>query len=108
MLSKKCREARSSPRQMTRRAAEVVFSGHERAIPCVIINFSNSGARLAIGHPTVAIPRTFTLILHKDRSALRDCKVVWIDRRYVGIKFVSGWHAPLRSGQCCITSGAEI
>jgi PilZ domain-containing protein len=91
---------------MTRRAAEVVFSGREQPIPCVIFDISSGGARLAIGRSSEAVVRNFTLVLYKDRSAMRDCEVVWLDRRYVGVKFVSDWYTPIRTEQRSDTGDA--
>lgn len=79
-----------------RRAAEVTFSGKDRAVPCIILDVSSGGARLVIGQPTTEIPRTFTLVLYKDRSAQRDCELIWMDRRSVGVKFISEWYAAIR------------
>jgi PilZ domain len=86
-------EARKTLRRLMRRAAEVMLPGQDSPVPCVILDISNGGARLAIGHPSAEIPRTFTLVLYKDRSALRECELVWLDRRHVGVKFISKWYA---------------
>jgi hypothetical protein len=36
-----------------------------------------------------SLPHHFTLNLFKDGSVKRDCEVVWIDTRFVGVKFTS-------------------
>jgi PilZ domain len=87
------REARKTQRCLMRRTAQVMLPGQERPVPCIILDASSGGARLAIGHPSTEIPRTFTLVLYRDRSALRECELVWMDRRYVGVKFISKWYA---------------
>lgn len=92
-------EARKTQRRLMRRAAEVMLPGQEHPVPCVILDASSGGARLAIGHPSADIPRTFTLVLYKDRSALRNCELVWMDRRQVGVKFISAWYAATKRGQ---------
>jgi hypothetical protein len=96
MPESRSREARKTVRRTTRRSAEVMFPGKDRPIPCVILDLSSGGARLAIGYSSAEIPHTFALVLYKDRSAQRECEIVWTDRRCVGVKFISAWHAPTR------------
>jgi PilZ domain len=72
-----------------RRAAAVVLQAGSATVRCVIWDISDGGARLAIAHPTAELPRTFSLLLTKDASVRRNCEVVWTDRRFVGVKFVS-------------------
>ena len=73
-----------------RRDAHLIFEGHKQAICCVIHDISNDGARLSFTAPLAVLPRTCTLVLFKD-SVQRDCELVWIDRRFVGVKFISQW-----------------
>ena len=73
-----------------RRHAQVIIGGHEQPIGCVIHDISNGGARLSFTAPQAVLPRTFTLVLFKD-SVQRNCELVWSDRRFVGIKFISEW-----------------
>jgi PilZ domain len=74
------------------RAAEIIFGENGQPIRCRISDMSDSGARLALAFPVAHIPRTFTLVLFKDASVRRDCELVWTDRRYIGIKFLSRWY----------------
>ncbi len=87
-LIRQPREKRKNPRHPMRRAAEVVFGPHEAAVPCVVWDMSDGGARLAIAHPITGLPRTFSLVLYKDGSVGRNCEVVWTDTRYVGVRFL--------------------
>jgi hypothetical protein len=73
-----------------RRDAQVIFEGHEQFISCIVHDISNGGARLSFTAPLAVLPRTFTLVLFKD-SVQRDCELVWCDRRFVGVKFISQW-----------------
>ena len=73
-----------------RRDAQVIFDGHEQLIGCVVHDISNGGARLSFTTPLAALPPTFTLVLFKD-SVQRNCELVWCDRRFVGVKFISEW-----------------
>jgi hypothetical protein len=80
-------EKRQSFRRPMRRAAEVIFGARTPPVRCVIWDMSNGGARLAIAHPLTDLPKTFTLVLFKEASVRRNCEVVWIDTRYVGVRF---------------------
>jgi hypothetical protein len=73
-----------------RRDAQVLFEGDAQSIGCVVHDISNGGARLSFATPLAVLPRTFTLVLFKD-SVQRNCELVWSDRRFVGIKFISEW-----------------
>jgi hypothetical protein len=81
------REKRKTVRRPMRRAAEVILGAHTPPVRCVIWDMSNGGARVAIAHPLTDLPRTFTLVLFKNASVQRNCEVVWIDTRYVGVRF---------------------
>jgi hypothetical protein len=54
----------------------------------VIWDISNGGARLAVAHPLTDLPTRFTLLLSRDGRVQRSCEIVWIDKRFVGVKFV--------------------
>ena len=82
-------DKRKTFRRPMRRAAEVVFRAHTPPVRCVIWDMSDGGARLAIAHPIADLPRTFTLVLFKNVPVQRHCEVVWLDTRYVGVKFLS-------------------
>ena len=69
-----------------RRAAAVVL-GDQLAVQCIIWDMSGSGARLAVPRPG-DLPHTFSLLLTKDGSVRRNCEIVWMDTRFVGVKFV--------------------
>jgi PilZ domain len=72
------------------RRAEVVFAAHQPPARCVIHDLSDGGARISFDAPIANLPRTFTLVLFKN-SAQRNCRVVWIKDRFVGVKFLSEW-----------------
>jgi PilZ domain len=80
-------DERKGRRRPMRRAA-LVLHANGQAAPCVIWDMSAGGARIAIAHPTDA-PLWFTLVLTKDGGDRRYCEVVWMDARYVGVKFVA-------------------
>jgi hypothetical protein len=37
--------------------------------------------------PMADLPRNFTLNLFKNENVQRKCEVVWMDKRFVGVKF---------------------
>lgn len=81
-------EKRKNHRRPMRRAAEIIFGGQEPPVRCVIWDISDGGARLAVAYPLACLPRTFTLALYEDASVRRQCEVIWIDTKYVGVKFL--------------------
>jgi len=82
------KEKRQSVRRPMRRAAEVILGADEPPVRCVIWDMSDGGARLAVAYRLASLPRTFTLKFFRDNSPRRNCEVVWIDSRYVGVKFL--------------------
>ena len=72
------------------RSAQVIFKGLDQPSRCVIHDMSDGGARLSLEPLPAKLPHIFTLILLKD-SVQRNCRVVWADGQFVGVKFVSEW-----------------
>jgi hypothetical protein len=91
-LLARSRESRKNVRRFTRRAATVVFGDQMPSVECVIWDISEGGARLAVALPLADLPHHFTLNLFKDENVQRNCEVVWMDRRFVGVKFTG--HLP--------------
>jgi hypothetical protein len=81
------REARRKVRLPIRRPATVSFGEESLPVSCVIWNISDGGACLAVALPSADLPRHFTLNLAADGSVQKSCEVVWIDKRFVGVKF---------------------
>jgi hypothetical protein len=81
-------DKRKARRRRMRRAAEVFFGAAELPMACVIWDISAGGARLAVAHPTMHLPRRFTLSIGKVGPERRKCEVVWTDARFVGVRFV--------------------
>jgi hypothetical protein len=67
----------------------VSFCAEKPSVGCVIWDISQGGARLTVEHPLADLPHHFILNLFKDGSVKRDCEVIWIDMRFVGVKFAS-------------------
>ena len=81
------REHRKSLRRFTRRAATISFDGGAGSVACVIWDISDGGARLTVGLPMADLPHQFTLNIFPDGSVQRNCEMVWVDKRFVGVKF---------------------
>jgi PilZ domain len=88
MLSRH-REERRSVRLFARRAATLSFGGEKPPVSCVIWDISDGGARLAVALPSADLPNRFTLNLFPDGSVQKNCEVVWIGKRFVGVKFTA-------------------
>jgi len=61
-------------------------------VNCLIWDLAEGGARLAVADPSTDLPHHFTPSLFKIGRVKRDCEVVWIDKRFVAVKFTE--HAP--------------
>jgi hypothetical protein len=81
------REARRSKRKPKRHAAWISLNSTSAHIPCVLWDISDGGARLAAPRSNV-LPAMFNLILSKDGSSQRLCKVVWRNEAQVGVQFL--------------------
>lgn len=56
------------------------------SISCTVRNLSEEGAALDIGNQT-GIPDNFTLIAASQKKKIYSCKVVWRDKRRIGVAF---------------------
>ena len=71
-----------------RRDAEVILPGRETPVNCIIWDWSEGGARLAVDAPLATLPSHFKLVLYRGARVHRNCKAVWTDARFVGVKFI--------------------
>ncbi len=75
----------------------VVWTGRivaaSRALDCVVLNISASGAKLRV-FESLELPQRFTLIV--DRFGDFPAELVWRDRRSAGVRFVGD---PAQIGQ---------
>lgn len=92
-------DRRKHPRRFAQRNAEIVLGADTMPLPCVILDLSDSGARLAVSSSAKGLSRHFTLMLFKDGSLQRDCEIVWADGRYAGVRFVSEWYSAVGQGR---------
>ncbi len=82
------RQEQQTPRYPRRRAGKSFFGALETAVPWVIWDLSDGGARLGVALPLAELRRTFTLSSLKEGSVHGKCEVVWTDTRFVGVKFL--------------------
>ncbi len=80
----KKREARKSLRQ----DGWLTLEGGFAARPCVVVDLSESGARLIV-EDAQPLAKTLRLAFSRDARRGRDCAVVWRRGRSIGIKFVA-------------------
>jgi hypothetical protein len=59
---------------------------------CVIRNISQEGAAIDVDNPSF-VPARFRLVMASD-SSTRDCTVIWIREKRIGVAFVDPPAAP--------------
>jgi hypothetical protein len=62
-------------------------------IPCMLLDVSNTGARVKID-PATELPTDFILILSRDKRLNRRCRMIWRDEGMVGASFSSSRSMP--------------
>lgn len=77
-------ERRTSQRKEVLTGGRIIYGCGRREMYCVIIDVSDSGARLVPARLRNC-PDKFSLIIAHQPA--RDCEVVWRDRESVGVKF---------------------
>jgi hypothetical protein len=83
-------EKRKHPRTEINEPAYVSSGGS--VMSCVVRNISPEGAAIDIENP-VFVPQRFRLVLAKD-SSVRDCEIVWIQQKRIGVAFVAMPQSP--------------
>lgn len=83
------RDQRRAKRTPRRNAAWIGLAGGGTHIPCVLWDISEDGARLAAPRTSV-LPSAFKLLLTKDGSSQRLCRVVWRNDKQLGVQFIQG------------------
>lgn len=83
-------EKRKHPRTEINEPAYVSSGGS--VMSCVVWNISPEGAAIDIENP-VFVPQRFRLVLAKD-SSVRDCEIVWIQQKRIGVAFVAMPQSP--------------
>lgn len=79
-------ENRVAHRQRVLKSARASFNDQFSAIPCVMRNVSETGARLQFEDMAI-VPRVFTLFVDLDGYKVQ-CERVWQDGKSCGVRFV--------------------
>ena len=77
------KDKRRAPRRPMRYTAWIVLAPGKLQ-GCVVADISDTGGRLDVENGE-AIPEAFTLWLSSNGSAQRKCRVVWRQKRRVGV-----------------------
>jgi hypothetical protein len=64
---------------------------------CVVRNISSEGAAIDIENP-VFVPQRFRLVIARD-SSVRDCEIIWIQQKRIGVAFVAMPQNPSEPGK---------
>ena len=79
------KDKRRAPRRPMRYTAWIVLAPGQLQ-GCGVADISDTGGRLDVENGE-AVPETFTLWLSSNGSAQRKCRVVWRQKRQVGVTF---------------------
>ena len=63
------------------------IEGSRGLIPCSVVNFTSEGAQLCFRQPLV-LPAYFSLLLDKDGTDKRSCRVIWSKEERLGVRFL--------------------
>jgi hypothetical protein len=80
-------ERRRSGRRSVRIGANAIIANPEATIDCMILDFSDSGAKLQMTEVDIITAR-FKLFV-PDIDHIYECEVVWRDGQNVGVKFTN-------------------
>jgi hypothetical protein len=83
-------ERRRAPRKTFEREAYLRRRWDLPVEPCMIVNISNTGARLAHDAPA-SLPDRFLLDFTTDGTVHRECTVMWRTRSELGVRFSRGF-----------------
>ena len=78
-------EKRKHPRTEIDEPAFVSSGGS--VMPCVVRNISPEGAAIDVENPAF-VPQRFRLVMAKEPSIVRECRVAWIQKNRIGLTFL--------------------
>ena len=78
-------EQRSGRRATVTSAASLFFGGQRRVLDCAVRDISEQGARIALDQ-IYALPKDF-LLSFDNFSTATNCRFVWMQGNFVGVKF---------------------
>ncbi|MFZ1814616.1 MAG: PilZ domain-containing protein [Rhizobiaceae bacterium] len=79
-------EHRVAFRQRVLKTAIAAFNEQFSAIPCVVRNVSETGAKLEFEDPSI-VPREFILHMELDGYKVK-CERVWLSAKLCGVRFI--------------------
>jgi len=82
-------ESRKKPRRQFHYGASILTEPGKTPLECMISDVSEGGARLVLDEGEELPPR-FVLLLTKEGSARRTCRVIWRNGSNVGVAFTNG------------------
>ena len=78
---------RTNSRKRVMKGATIAYSNGKLTLPCVVRDFSQTGARLQI-HPEQRVPNSFDLIVELDGIEV-SCQLVWKKGEFAAVKFLT-------------------
>jgi len=78
-------ERRKHQRTEINEPAYISWAGS--VMSCMLRNISPEGAAIDVENPSF-VPAHFRLVMAND-SSVRDCRVIWIQQKRIGVAFVS-------------------
>jgi len=81
-------EHRKSPRRFVHNGARMARADGSALGPCLILDLSDTGARLKID-ASQTLPDEFILLLSHDGRLHRQCSVAWRSPTAIGVRFLS-------------------
>lgn len=79
-------ERRKFPRTEINEPAYVSAGGS--VMHCTVINISPEGCAIDVNEAAFVPPR-FRLVMATDSSAVRECRIAWIQKNRIGLTFVN-------------------
>jgi hypothetical protein len=80
-------EGRKATRRGVRHGAWIFTGRGAPLIPCMLLDVSESGARLRID-PAAKVTADFILVLSRDKRLNRRCRLIWRDAGVLGARFL--------------------
>ena len=80
------RDKRRAPRKSIRHNGWIATSGATAPIGCTVSDISDTGARLDVSEPD-QLPEKFMLLLSRNATPRRSCRVIWRGRTQIGVAF---------------------
>lgn len=84
-------ELRRSMREQVQFPAWIDISDGKLPHDCIVLDVSDGGARILLLSPG-KLPKEFWLVLTKDRTRRRRCRVVWRADTQVGLEYLGPIH----------------